>query len=393
MAIKRRKPFEGHVYQRKNGLWEWKITLPNGERRSFYGKTERAARDKKNRAIRDFEEGLARQGEKITVNQYMQRWLDETAAERLRPSTLATYTSHFETHIKPAMQRVKLRDLSPEQVNRMLSAIVAGGASPTTANRVRATLRTALASAVKSRMISFNAASLSDARTEKRKRPTLLTVKQAQYLITQTRKHRMGPMIETDIYMGLRQGELLGLTKEFIDLKAETLHVEYTLVWVRNPNGDSPKWIPQLADPKTEQSKRTLKMPKPVVQAIERQMHLNQEMEAEAGSNWDPIPGMNLVFPNIKGKPLNDSNVTNRFKGILEDLKLPHQRFHDLRHLTASLLLAEGMDIFTVKEILGHSQIAQTADTYGHLMLKLSEIAAERLGSAIFDDSEEELDG
>ncbi len=65
---------------------------------------------------------------------------------------------------------------------------------------------------------------------------------------------------------------------------------------------------------------------------------------------------------------------------------MPKQRFHDLRHCTASLLLAEGMDLFTVKEILGHSQISLTANTYGHLMKKLSEDAAGRLDRALATD-------
>jgi integrase len=64
---------------------------------------------------------------------------------------------------------------------------------------------------------------------------------------------------------------------------------------------------------------------------------------------------------------------------LLETAGLPQQRFHDLRHATASLLLAEGVDLFTVKEILGHSQISLTANTYGHLTDKLADDAAARL--------------
>jgi integrase len=99
------------------------------------------------------------------------------------------------------------------------------------------------------------------------------------------------------------------------------------------------------------------------------------------------MPGEeHLVFPSAVGTPLNDSNVTNPLKVLLDELGLPKQRFHDLRHLTASLLLAEGEDIFTVKEILGHSQIAQTANTYEHLMQKLADRAASRHHTALADD-------
>lgn len=393
MAKRRRQPFEGHVYQRKNGLWEWKITLPNGDRRSFYGKTEREARKKKNDFIRDQEAGLSLTDERLTVGAYLDRWLEDTAADRVRPSTLASYISHIKTHIKPSMGHLRLRELTPDHVNRMLALMVRGGVSPTTANRVRATLRTALASAVKSRMILHNAAKDSEPRTESRTRVKPLTVEQARVLINATRQRSLGPLIEVAIYTGLRQGELLALTWDDINFEAETLTVRRTLTWIKNPDGGTPKNIPQLTAPKTESSIRTIRIPKPALAALRRQQKLVIELEEAATvSRWRPMPGEDLVFPTVYGTPQNSSNVTNRLKEVLIELKLPHQRFHDLRHLTASLLLAEGMDIFTVKEILGHSQIALTANTYGHLTDKLSDAAAHAMSTAIFDDDPEDGD-
>lgn len=391
MAATRRGHREGTKQLRKDGRWEWKITLPDGSRRSFYGKTEREAREKKNRAIRDYEAGLLRDSEKLTVNQYLDRWLEDTARDRVRPSTLMAYTSHIEIHIKPAMKGIRLRELNAEQVNRLLSGIVRDGKSPTTANRVRATLRTALASAVKARMLTFNAAALSDARKEQKKRVKPPTVEETQALIRYVEKDRMGPLIITAIYTALREGELLGLTVDDIDLEEETIEVNHTLTWIRNPDGDSPKWIPVLADPKTEASRRKNHLPKPAVAALKRQREIVREMEVAAtGARWKPEPGMDMVFPSTVGRPQNASNMTNRFSTLVEGAGLPHIRFHDLRHLSAALLLAEGMDIFAVKEYLGHSQISQTANTYGHLMTKLSKSAASALNTAIFDDDSDD---
>src|SRR5699024_2625551 len=135
-------------------------------------------------------------------------------------------------------------------------------------------------------------------------------------------------------------------------------------------------------EPKTESSKRVIRIPRPAVRALQRQkQNVIGLQEAATVSRWKPIPGEELVFPTIFGTPQNSSNVTNRLKELLVELGLPHQRFHDLRHLTASLLLAEGLDIFTVKEILGHSQIALTANTYGHLSDKLSDAAAHAMST------------
>jgi integrase len=158
--------------------------------------------------------------------------------------------------------------------------------------------------------------------------------------------------------------------------------------------------IPEFSDPKTEQSRRSIRLPQAAVDALKRQQHKVVELEQEATvKNWRPIPGEDLVFPSAYGTPLNNSNVTHRLQLLLEginarlteDAKLPRQRFHDLRHATASLLLAGGVDLFTVKEILGHSQISLTANIYGHLTDKLADDAAARLHRALADDKSESL--
>jgi integrase len=399
-VARRRGHYEGHKYQRKDGRWEWKITLPNGVRRSFYGKTEREAREKKNQAIRDFESGLAQRNERLTVDAYLADWLEGTAKQRVRPSTFESYRSHVDVHLVPALRSIRLRDLSSVHVNRMLTALVAGGMSPTTANRVRATLRTALTSAVKDGLILRNVAALSEPRRERRERITPLTADQARLLIRATREDRIGPLIEVAILSGMRQGELLALRWQDVDLEQAIVHVRRTLTWRRNEDADGPKMIPEFSDPKTEQSRRSIRLPQAAVDALKRQQHKVVELEQEATvKNWRPIPGEDLVFPSAYGTPLNNSNVTHRLQLLLEginarlteDAKLPRQRFHDLRHATASLLLAGGVDLFTVKEILGHSQISLTANIYGHLTDKLADDAAARLHRALADDKSESL--
>lgn len=383
---------EGHVYQRADGRWEWKITMPNGERRSFYGTTKRAATEKKNRALRDFEAGLSRNRERMTVSQYLDEWLEGVAKERVRPSTYRAYRSHIETHLKRAMKGIKLRELEPDDVNRMLAGIVRGGASPATANRVRATLRAALASALKSRYVTHNAAALAEPRKERRGRITPLTIQQARRLIAGVKNDRIGPLVETAIYTGMRQGELLALRWDDIDLEAGIVTVSRTLTWEKDQGDTGRRTRPVFSDPKTDQSRRRIRLTAKAVAALERQKAKVIELEQKATvTRWKPIPGEDLVFPSAVGGPLNSSNVTNRLQGVLERLKLPKQRFHDLRHLTASLLLAEGVDIFTVKEILGHSQIALTANTYGHLTEKIADDAAGRLDRAFADDKTDEM--
>lgn len=381
---KRRGHHEGTSYQRPDGTWQWRETFPDGRRRSFYGRTEREARKKARDALRDVEDGLSRHGEKLTMRTYLTEWLTDTAQDRVRPTTLESYRSHIDHHIIPSIGHFRLRDLTATDVNRMLTGIVRSKTSPATANRVRATLRTALASAVRAQMVRMNAAALSDARKERRKRIDPLTAEQARHLIDATRKDRMGPLIAIALATGMRQGELLALRWSDIDLEEGVVQVNRTLTWRKGePAKGEAKQVAVFSDPKTEQSRRLVPLTRSAVDAFRRQEGVIAEMEQAATiTNWRPLRNESLVFPSTVGTPQLSSNVTHRLQTLLEAATLPRQRFHDLRHATASLLLAEGVDLFTVKSILGHSQIALTANTYGHLTEKLSRDAAVRLDRA-----------
>lgn len=90
------------------------------------------------------------------------------------------------------------------------------------------------------------------------------------------------------------------------------------------------------------------------------------------------------MFTSKIGTPLDGRNVTKQFQAILEKAGLPRQRFHDLRHSCASLLLAQGVHARIVMETLGHSQIALTMNTYSHVMPELQRDAADKMGELLF---------
>ena len=92
---------------------------------------------------------------------------------------------------------------------------------------------------------------------------------------------------------------------------------------------------------------------------------------------------LSLVFTTAVGTPLDARNVTRQFKGHLERAGLPESRFHDLRHSCASLLLAQGVHPRVVMEMLGHSRISMTMDTYSHVLPELQREAAVRMDTAL----------
>ncbi len=126
---RRRGHHEGTGYKRTDGRWEWKISLPDGSRKSFYGKTQREAREKANQAIRDAERGIDLSVKSVTMRTFLEHWIQETAKERVRPSTLAAYSGHVQQHIVPALGSEKVRSLTPQHVNKLMSDMVSSGLS------------------------------------------------------------------------------------------------------------------------------------------------------------------------------------------------------------------------------------------------------------------------
>lgn len=368
--------------KRADGRWQWRITLTDGRRKYFYGKTRQEARAKAESFLRDLERGVDVGSRDVTVKVFLEQWLDDTAKNRVRESTYRSYKGHIRHHLVPALGRHKLRELTPQHVNKMLSEIVNGRASSTTANRVRATLRTALNSAVKWGIVARNVAALSDARREERTRVKPLEAEQILELLEFIKADRHGPLITLALATGMRQGELLALRwTPDVDLEDGVIHVHHTLT-----HGADGK--PKLGAPKTSASRRSIRLSRTAIAALHRQQALNAEHQTAAAHRWQEN---DLVFPTTIGTFSDGPTVTRALKTLLEAAGLPKQRFHDLRHATASLQLAEGADLFEVKELLGHSQISLTANTYGHMTRKLGTITAARMDRALGADTNQSI--
>jgi integrase len=135
---------------------------------------------------------------------------------------------------------------------------------------------------------------------------------------------------------GLRQGELLGLSWDDVDLDAGTLTVRHALQRVEGTL--------VLVEPKSATSHRTIALPDFVRDALRAHRTRQRETRLRAGRRWRDDPG-DLVFGSTIGTPLDGITVTRRFQRLLKSAGLRHQRFHDLRHACASLLLAQGVAV------------------------------------------------
>jgi integrase len=364
---------EGSIYQRaSDGLWVAALTLPSGKRKAYYGKTRPEAKAKLKAAQHDLDAGLDLDAAKTTVGQFLDRWLEDTAKPTVRPSTYESYRLHVERHLKSGIGHLPLAKLTPQHVQKLLNDKAKAGLSARTVQLTRATLRRALGYAVKWSLVSRNVATLVDPPRTVRTPVQPLTVDQVRRFLDATKDDRLGPLFHVAIASGLRQGELLGLRWEDVDLVAGTVTVRRALQRIDKR--------PVFVEPKTERSRRTVNLPASAVAAMKVQKDRQAFARQAAGVHWEE---QGLVFASTIGTPLDAPNVTHRLQALLKQAELPRQRFHDLRHCCASLMLANGEHPRVVMETLGHSQISLTMNTYSHVMPAMQRDAADRLDALL----------
>ena len=172
------------------------------------------------------------------------------------------------------------------------------------------------------------------------------------------------------MFTGLRQGEVLGLTWDCLDVERGTLLVKQQLRREQKKGG---KYY--LSTTKTSKS-RMLTLAPSVVRLFRLQMIKQNGMRAKAGELWQE---RNLVFSNAVGSYLSYRTVYDCFKRLMAKIGSPDTRFHDLRHTYAVMAIQSGDDIKTVQENLGHATAAFTLDVYGHVTAQMRQDSANRM--------------
>ena len=376
--MSKRATGEGTIYHRSgDGRWVGSIHLgylgAKRQRRTFYAATEAEVLAKMKSAHATIAAGLPIPPTRLTVGAVLDQWLAETVKPSTRASTYRRHSDIVRCHLQPTLGHVRLASLTPAQVQRLLNAKLASGLAPRTVLYIRGTLRHALSRAMRWGYVGINVAALTDPPRIQRHEVAAISPEDARRLLKAVAEHPLASLFITALATGMRQGELLGTRWQDVDLDAGTLRVTGNLQRVDG------QYV--LLEPKTAKSKRTVALPAIAVDALRTRGTQQKEQRLRAGSLW--ANPMDLVFTTPFGKPMHGPTVTRSFQTALEVAKLPRQRFHDLRHGAASLLLAQGVPLKVVQEALGHATISVTADVYGHLLPELQKDAAIRMDQAL----------
>ena len=217
-----------------------------------------------------------------------------------------------------------------------------------------------------------NAAALVDGPKVRKVEIRPFTSEEIAKLIAQLESERLGPLYFTALSLGLRQGEVLGLSWKDLDLDKNTIKVSKSLQRVDR--------VLTLVEPKTEKSRRTLAIPDTLAKMLKRRRSTQFEDRLAAGAEWYDS---GLVFTTQQGKPLDGLNVTRNFKRVLKKADVPQRRFHDLRHTAASVLVSRKVHPRAVMEMLGHAEIRTTMDIYSHISTEVRQDTADQMDAVL----------
>lgn len=373
---RRRGQGEGSVYRRANGYWAGILDLGYVEgrrhRRTVSGKTRAEVLSKLERLRRDHQLGLDLSVQPRTVGDWLEDWLTTIKnCDGTRPSTLARYRGVIDHHLKPGLGRHRLDRLTPRDVQAFLASRHETVA-PATVVKLHGVLRAALSDAERLDLVPRNVAKSVRGPSLGRRERDNLSIEEARRLLQFAADDRFEGVFVIALTMGLRRGEILGLRWSDIDADTGVLWVRQA---VQRVNGGL-----QLVEPKTHRSRRALPIPGLALGALDRQRARQAAERLAAGPVWQDN---GLVFASVIGTLLEPRNVNRHFERIRDEAGLSWVRLHDLRHACATFLLAQGVEPRTVMEILGHSTIRLTMDTYSHVLPDRLQAAAEAMNQTL----------
>ena len=231
--VKKRGQNEGSISKRPDGSWWARITIGKDskgmqKRKAFYGKTRREVLQKMTNALSELNQGSFVESSKITVNEWLDIWIDNYKVQSVKPTTLIIYASRADNHIRPAIGYLKIQDLRRETVQNMINEL-SKRLAPETVKGVYITLHAALEQARKNNLISANHASGITLPKAVKSRVSAFTPEEQHRFMEAAKTAYLGDIFLLGLGTGLRAGELISLTWDDIDLKNGTLRVNRTL--------------------------------------------------------------------------------------------------------------------------------------------------------------------
>lgn len=365
---------DGTIRQRKDGRWEARITVGvtkdgSQKRKSIYGATQSEVQSKMRELLIKVERGEYAETGKMTVGAWLDTWCETYGAPHWREKTLEVNRDNIRLHLKPALGKIQLSKLRPDQVQAYINAEIKSGAAYGSIKRRIAPLKSALAQAVQNKMLYFNPAQNVQLPAAQQKEIDFLTVEEQRKLLPCLPDNTAGRALRFILSTGLRASELCGL--RWSDIEESSFTIRQSAQYVRNTavkSGEAKQRL-SLAAPKTKAGKRTIPLTDAAKALLEEQRKAQQETRLKVGIAWQggaAGSGNTPVFATEVGTYYDRSNLDRTLRECLKRAGLKSRGVHALRHTFATNWVKSGADLRTLSEILGHTKVAFTMQQYVH---------------------------
>lgn len=335
--------------------------------------------------ISEIETGQALSAKKMRFRDYADFWIKNYAIPNLSPKTYERYKSMLKSRILPYLGNMYLDKIQPMQLMYLYQELdqatytrknTTYKLSPKTILEHHRLLHSMLQQAVYWQMVPYNAASR--VRPPKSKKTNIKfyddvqTIALIKALEGEELKFRV--IILLTIFTGLRRGEVLGLEWQDINFNNSSVTVR-----------QASQYVPSIGiytkDPKTETSNRTISIPESILRLLREYKRKQLEIRLRLGDKWIET---NRLFVQWNGIPMHPDTITKWFRQFLKEKNLPPITFHGLRHTHATLLIAQGLDVRTVSNRLGHAQTSTTLNIYAHSFTRMDREASDKLDNLLY---------
>lgn len=373
MAIQKRVSASGKVTYRVKVHVGYEGTKRKEITKSFSTKKEALAEEA--RLKTQVEQGTWSEPKRLTVGEYLDQWLENSARQKLKRQTWELYCRVVNLYIRPTLGSLQLAKLTPIVIENLYSCLRQGPRplAAQTIKNVHTVIRGSLKQAVRWRYLSVNPARDVDSpRVDCEKKVRALDQTQAQQFLRAARADRHGIVLAFALVSGARPGEYLGLTWDDVNWDDGTVRISRTLV---RPQGGG--WL--LDTPKTKKSIRTVHLTPELLDWLRRHQVEQARARTVLADQW--CTEVNFVFTNERGGPIQEKQLLRRsFRPTLARAGLSTEfRLYDLRHTCATLLLLAGEPAKVVAERLGHASVTTTLDVYSHVLPHMQQRSTEKL--------------
>jgi integrase len=373
------------IVQRGPRTWRitWELGRQDGKRRqrteTFHG-SYRDAQKRAREVQAEIDAGIITDPSNITFGQFAERWIHDVCRLKLKASTLESYQRQLRLHVLPYLGDVPMRKLTPLDIQGLYVRLLAtgrhdgkGGLSARTVQYVHSILAEMLDLAVMWGMVGRNVAKLTEPPRPGEREPQFWSEEEVRAFLAQARSHRLWALWVLALDTGMRQGELLGLRWDDVDLDNQVIHVRQQL----QHDGKG------FDTPKTSTSRRAIAIGDIVTRELRDHRTRQLKERLAAGSVWRDHE---LVFCTEIGTPINPRNLLRVFYALVERAGIRRIPFHGLRHTHGSLIHAQGTPLKSVAERLGHASPSFTAKVYAHGLPRLQVEAARQMERIMFGD-------